>query len=249
MVIAEKGTSTKSSSLRVPPYTKLTGEQLAGNWIPKEASQPVYDILFVPDVAIPLPDGTILRGDLYRPDADETFPVLLAWSGYTKEFQNTGLPIPINEVGQVSYLVSRGYCHLTVNARGAGKSGGQHMMHFSPQEQKDVADTIEWAAAQSWCNENVGMIGMSYFAAIQYLAAAQQPPHLKAIFPYLAFTDLYRHFAYHGGAFHSGFFCSVLYLCRIYSKGFHSSCAPSPCQLSAQPELDSEADHRHFFQE
>jgi predicted acyl esterase len=41
---------------------------------------------------------------------------------------------------------------------------------------------------------------MSYFAVIQYLAAAQQPPHLKAIFPYLGFTDFYRHFAYHGGA-------------------------------------------------
>ncbi|GCE09917.1 peptidase S15 [Dictyobacter aurantiacus] len=196
----------KNAPLRVPPRTKLTGEQFAGDWTPTHASQPDYGILFIPDIAIPLPDGTILRGDLYRPDADEAFPVLLAWSSYTKELQNTGLPLPINEVGQVSYLVARGYCHLTVNARGAGKSAGQHMMHFSPQEHKDVADVIEWAATQPWSNGNIGMIGMSYFAAIQYLAAAQQPPHLKAIFPYLGFTDLYRHFAYHGGAFHSGFF-------------------------------------------
>ncbi|GER90276.1 acyl esterase [Dictyobacter vulcani] len=206
MVSTEKGKAAKPSPLRVPPRAKLTGEQFAGNWRPRKVSQPVYSILFIPDISIPLPDGTILKGDLYRPDADEAFPVLLAWSGYTKELQNTGLPLPINEVGQVSYVVSRGYCHLTVNARGTGKSSGQHMMHFSPQEQKDVADTIEWAATQSWSNGNVGMIGMSYFAAIQYLAAAQQPPHLKAIFPYLGFTDLYRHFAYHGGAFHSGFF-------------------------------------------
>jgi uncharacterized protein len=206
MAIAEQKLPTKKLLLRVRPRTKLTGEQFAGDWTPEKASQAVYKLLFEPDVAIPLPDGTILRGDLYRPRGDGAFPVLVAWSGYTKEFQNTGLPLPINEVGQVSYLVSRGYCHLTVNARGTGKSGGQHDIHFSSGEQKDVADTIEWAAAQPWCNGNVGMIGMSYFAAIQYLAAAQQPPHLKAIFPYLGFTDLYRHFAYHGGAFHSGFF-------------------------------------------
>lgn len=206
MAIAEQKTPANESLVRVRPRTKLTGEQFAGDWTPKKASAPVYEFLFEPDVSIPLLDGTILRGDLYRPKADGTFPALVAWSGYTKELQNTGLPLPINEVGQVSYIVSRGYCHLTVNARGTGKSGGDHMMHFSPQEQKDVADTIEWAAAQPWCNGNIGMIGMSYFAAIQYLAAAQQPPHLKAIFPYLGFTDLYRHFAYHGGAFHSGFF-------------------------------------------
>jgi hypothetical protein len=40
------------------------------------------------------------------------------------------------------------------------------------------------------------MLGMSYFATNQYLVAAQQPPHLKAIFPHDGFTDKYRHLAY-----------------------------------------------------
>jgi len=195
-----------ASPLKIRPRARLAGQQFAGAWTPKKVSQPAYRLLFEPDVSIPLPDGTILRGDLYRPAADGVFPTLLAWSSYTKEFQTTGLPLPINEVGQISYIVARGYCHLTVNARGTGRSDGQHTLHFSAIEQKDVADTIEWAAAQVWSNGNIGMIGMSYFAAIQYLAAAQQPPHLKAIFPYLGFTDMYRHFVYHGGAFHSGLF-------------------------------------------
>jgi predicted acyl esterase len=43
------------------------------------------------------------------------------------------------------------------------------------------------------------MLGMSYFAIIQYLTAAQQPPHLKAIFTYEAATDRYRQQFYHGG--------------------------------------------------
>jgi uncharacterized protein len=205
MAIARRNPQQNAAEL-VRPRTKLTGQQFAGNWVPKKASRPTYGLILEPDISIPLPDGTILRGDLYRPKANGSFPLLLAWASYTKELQNTGLPLPINEVGQVSYIVSRGYCHLTVNARGTGKSGGERAIHFSPGEQKDVADVIEWAAEQAWCDGNVGMVGMSYFAAIQYLAASQQPPHLKAIFPYLGFTDLYRHFAYHGGAFHSGFF-------------------------------------------
>ncbi len=208
MALAEKEVQkSKPQPLLIKPHAKRSGVQLAG-WTPQKTSSSEYGIIFEPDVAIPLPDGTILRGDLYRPKADGQFPTLVAWSGYTKDLQNTGLPLPINEVGIVSYIVGRGYCHLTVNARGTGRSGGDHNIHFSPIEQKDVADTIEWAAAQPWSDGNMGMVGMSYFAAIQYFAAVQKPPHLKAIFPYLGFTDLYRHFVYHGGAFHSKFFAA-----------------------------------------
>jgi len=45
-------------------------------------------------------------------------------------------------------------------------------------------DLIEWIAKQPWCNGNVGMIGISAFGGAQFEAAAQQPPSLKAIFPY-----------------------------------------------------------------
>ncbi len=191
----------------IQPCQRLTGEQLAG-WAPKKTSVPTYEVLCLPNVSIPLADGTVLSGDLYRPKADGSYPALIAWSPYTKELQSTGLPLPINEVGVVGYIVTRGYCHLTVNARGTGKSAGGRVESFSPCEQKDVAEVIEWAAGQPWCNGNIGMVGMSYFAAIQYLAAAQHPPHLKAIFPYLGFTDLYRHFVSRGGTFHSDFFAT-----------------------------------------
>jgi hypothetical protein len=66
---------------------------------------------------------------------------------------------------------------------------------------KDGYDLIEWIADQPWCNGNVGMIGMSAFAMSQYIIAAEQPPHLKAIFPFEGVTDYYRHFYYHGGLF------------------------------------------------
>jgi len=120
MVLSERHIDEKPFK-RVRPRAKLRGVQLAGDWTPKAASEPKYEVVMHPDLEIPLPDGTILRGDLYRPKAQQAFPLLLAWGGYTKELQNTGLPLPINEVGQVGYIVRRGYCHLTANARGKGR--------------------------------------------------------------------------------------------------------------------------------
>jgi len=204
IVTDERRELTASSGRRVRgllarPHSRVAGIQLAG-WVPKTSSPKRYRVVLDADVEVSLPDGTILRGDLYRPKAAGAFPTLLAWSCYPKDLQHTGIPMPINEAGPVTNLVARGYCHFNVNARGTGRSAGQFNGLLSPQEQRDVADTIEWTAAQPWCDGNVGMIGMSYFAVIQYLAAAQQPPHLRAILPYLGWTDLYRHAIYHGGA-------------------------------------------------
>jgi uncharacterized protein len=191
----------------LPPVSKLNGQQLAGEWIPKKtSSRNASGMFLIADLAVPLPDGTILRGDLYLPGKEGSFPLLLAWGTYTRTFQQSGIPLPINEAGDARYFSERGYAHLTVNARGTGKSDGEHTIHFSPEEQKDVADVVEWCASQPWCDGNVGMIGRSYFAAIQYFTASQRPPHLKTIFVYSGFTDLYRHFSHRGGAFSNGFF-------------------------------------------
>jgi predicted acyl esterase len=76
---------------------------------------------------------------------------------------------------------------------------------MGPDEQRDMADIIEWVAEQPWCTGKVGMMGCSYFAMTQNLAAEQQPPSLKAIFPYDAATDQYRDFYFTGGIPHDGF--------------------------------------------
>ena len=63
---------------------------------------------------------------------------------------------------------------------------------FDTNEPKDGYDLVEWIARQPWCDGNVGMIGISYYACVQVFVAAEQPPHLKAIFPWEVFYDLYR---------------------------------------------------------
>lgn len=59
-------------------------------------------------------------------------------------------------------------------------------------------DLVEWAAAQPWCDGNVGMIGISYFAMTQLEAAVERPPHLKAIFPVAVTADLFEAASHHG---------------------------------------------------
>jgi uncharacterized protein len=154
------------------------------------------------DVPITAEDGTILRVDIYHPtDWRETrYPALFAVSGYQKSL--VGLPtcpvFPFVETGPIEWYVQRGYVYVLADARGTGTSEGRWEM-LSREEQRDLYDVIEWIAAQQWSNEKVGMIGQSYFGLVQWLAAAQQPPHLTCIAPYDAWVDPYRDCLYHGG--------------------------------------------------
>ncbi|MFC1816724.1 CocE/NonD family hydrolase [Thermodesulfobacteriota bacterium] len=143
------------------------------------------------DVLVPMRDGVQLCVDIYRPDAQGKFPALLALSRHNKDLQtpeaceNSG-PQPswspfwqgAQESGDTRYFVSRGYVHIVGNPRGVGKS------EDAGSPKNDSYDLIEWIARQPWCDGNVGMVGISNFARYQWLAAMQQPPHLKAIFPY-----------------------------------------------------------------
>jgi predicted acyl esterase len=93
---------------------------------------------------------------------------------------------------------------VIANVRGSGESEGEYQL-MGPLEQQDGYDLIEWIAEQPWCSGNVGMVGVSYFSWIQYLVAAQNPPHLKAISPLEGATDYYRDVAYRGGILSLGF--------------------------------------------
>jgi predicted acyl esterase len=143
------------------------------------------------DVMVPMRDDVHLCVDVYRPDASEKFPALLAFAIYNKDIQGPEMakalpPQPAwsplwtgpLEAGDTKYFVSRGYVHVIGSPRGIGKSEGGGSREW------DSYDLIEWIAQQPWCDGNVGMIGISGFGAEQLHVAKQQPPHLKAIFPF-----------------------------------------------------------------
>jgi uncharacterized protein len=143
------------------------------------------------DIAVPMRDGVNVAVDVYRPDAPGHFPVLLAFGVHSKELQGNEYPhtfppqpswsslwLGHAEAGDTEFFVSRGYVHVIGSPRGYLKSGDGGSREW------DSYDVIAWIAQQPWCDGNIGMIGIGAFASEQFHAAPQQPPKLKAIFPY-----------------------------------------------------------------
>jgi uncharacterized protein len=179
-----------------PGQRQLNGPQTTDRQY-RNLSEPAFNIADDINVAVPMRDGITLLADVHRPDGDGRFPALIAASPYPRQIQDLGAPAGFIEAGATDFWVPRGYAHVIANVRGTGGSGGTFGF-FDAQERRDMYDLVEWAAAQPWCDGNVGMIGISYFAMTQLEAAVERPPHLKAIFPVAATADLYEAASHHG---------------------------------------------------
>lgn len=164
------------------------------------------------DLRVPMRDGVALAADAYQGVADQPRPALVALSPYGKELQALALTTPPQrrpspmwdgciEAGDIARVVDEGYVHVIGDLRGSGASEGEHIGNYNAggvSLGEDAHDFIEWVAAQPWCDGRVGMIGISYFGSMQLLAAAERPPHLKAIFISGGHYDFYET-TYHGG--------------------------------------------------
>lgn len=186
---------------------------------PRGHRQWIEDNLLIDrNVEVTMRDGVRILVDLYRPAEapDGPMPVLLGWSPYGKHGLSDKLWPPSGvEAGWMScftafeapdpaYWCAHGYTVCFADPRGAWLSEGE-LRHNGIGEGEDCYDLIEWLGVQNWCNGKVGMTGVSYLAAIQYLVAQLKPPHLAAINPWEGFSDWYREFAYHGGIRETGF--------------------------------------------
>jgi predicted acyl esterase len=123
------------------------------------------------NVPVPMSDGITLSADLYRPDEEGPFPVVLVRTPYDKG--------AFDWLGQV-LAGNGGYAVLIQDVRGQVTSEGD----FEPfvDEFGDGMDTLDWVAAQSWCDGNVGMWGSSYLSYCALVLAPSGHPALKAIF-------------------------------------------------------------------
>ncbi|MGE5524643.1 MAG: CocE/NonD family hydrolase [Rhodospirillaceae bacterium] len=158
------------------------------------------------DVDVPMRDGAKLKADVFRPKEAGRYPAILNLGPYQKD--KLWVPPPNLEEKRNPYMnwetinpewwVPQGYAAVRVDARGTGRSPGQYDP-WSFAESIDFYDAIEWAAAQPWCNGNVGLCGISYYAINQWFVANHNPPSLKAIIPWEGFADLYRDGVFHGG--------------------------------------------------
>jgi len=177
------------------------------------------------DVAVPMRDGAVLRCNVFRPDTPGTFPVLMTFGPYGKDVHlSQFMPEAwealkqrhpeVLEASSCKYLVfetpdpemwvPEGYVVVKVDSRGSGKSPGRLDVN-SPAEFRDFHDAIEWAAVQPWASGKVGLLGVSYYAAGQWMIAAERPPHLAAMLPWQGTYDFYRDRTRQGGILGAGF--------------------------------------------
>jgi uncharacterized protein len=138
-------------------------------------------------------DHVRLDADIYRPDADGEFPVLLMRQPYGRAIASTVV------YAHPTWYAAHGYIVVIQDVRGRGTSQGEFKLFES--EIDDGEDTVNWAANLPGSTGEVGMYGFSYQGMTQLYAAAAKPSALKTICPAMIGYDLYTDWAYEGGAF------------------------------------------------
>ena len=233
----------------------------------KIAQNAAASMIIERDVPIGMPDGIVLRADIFRPRTSVKVPVIMNLGpyckgvpfqeGYAEAWKKLIADHPeILEGSTGSFLtwetvdperwVPNNYAVVRVDSRGAGRSQGR-MDLFSETEARDYYNCIEWAAAQPWSNGRVGLLGISYYAINQWNVASLQPPHLTAMIPWEGASDHYREATHHGGIFSNRFFDSwypARVLMRQHGKGKNGEWDPWLNEPATGPETLTEDELR-----
>lgn len=179
--------------------------------ITQRTYEPAPGIVCEQDAYCTLRDGTRIYADIYRPQGEGPFPVIVSWSSYGKrpfDFRgpHTMRGVPMGTISDMAkdeapdpgFWCYHGYAVANVDPRGVGNSEG-NVEFVNSQEGRDGYDFVEWIAAQPWCNGRVGMQGNSNPAMVQWRIAATNPPHLACICPWEGMGDMYRQSMAEGG--------------------------------------------------
>lgn len=130
-------------------------------------------------VAVPMRDGVTLPTHVYRPPGPGPFPVILTRTP-------SDLAARLTQPGP---LATAGYAIVLQNLRGPT---------FGP-EITDGEDTLNWIAAQPWCNGKIGYLGSSAAAVAGYLAAMSGSTKLTAAVLIVGHADPYFIAEFPGG--------------------------------------------------
>ncbi len=143
----------------------------------------------VRDVAVPMPDGVVLRHDHMVPAGVTRGPVVLVRSPYGRA----------GWIGTVfgRLVAERGRQVVVQSVRGTRDSEGE----LSPfDEADDGVATVRWLTAQPWCDGRVVTLGPSYLGITQWALAADAGPALRAMGTMVTASQ-FRDQTYPGGTF------------------------------------------------
>lgn len=137
-------------------------------------------------------DRVRLDADVYIPDGDGPFPVLLMRQPYGRAIASTVV------YAHPTWYAAHGYIVVIQDVRGRGTSEGEFRLFA--HEVEDGAETVAWAANLPQSTGRVGMYGFSYQGMTQLYAAQANPSALGAIAPAMVGYHPYSDWAYENGA-------------------------------------------------
>ncbi|MEN3283878.1 MAG: uncharacterized protein V7607_5018 [Solirubrobacteraceae bacterium] len=139
------------------------------------AARPRFEVQVLRDERIPTGDpGVTLSADVYLPLGADQAPALVTVLPYRKDFHGQDEPT-------LRWFAEHGYGCLLVDNAGLGSSDGLPHDPWSAGETDDAVAAITWAAAQPWCDGNIGMWGISHGGFTSMGAASRGLPELKAV--------------------------------------------------------------------
>ncbi|MGD8325143.1 MAG: CocE/NonD family hydrolase [Gammaproteobacteria bacterium] len=150
----------------------------------------------IENVWIPMPDGVRLAARIWLPeDADSNpVPAILEYIPYRKRDSSRSRDEQI-----YPYFAGHGYAGVRVDLRGSGDSDGILRDEYLQQELDDGFNILKWLERQSWCNGNVGIMGISWGGFNGLQIAAMRPPQLRAIITASSTDDRYADDVHHMG--------------------------------------------------
>lgn len=138
------------------------------------------------EVMVPMPDGTRLMTDVWRPNPAQfpgPRPVILRRTPYGR-----GFPFPQSLlVWNLADL--NGYIVVSQDVRGRGGSEGTFLPFFT--DAVDGPATMRWIEQQDWCDGNIGSFGASAEGIVQLLALPDAPDSLRCAHVQNASDNLY----------------------------------------------------------
>lgn len=110
-----------------------------------------------------------LATDVYLPDGLDRGPVVFLRTPYSKR----------TLAWAIDPFVNAGYVVVAQDVRGKTDSTGSFVPFI--HERQDGLASLDWIAAQPWCDGNIGMWGSSYLGFCGMILAPEQHPNLRAI--------------------------------------------------------------------
>ena len=135
------------------------------------------NVICTPHLWIPMPDGTRLGARLWLPEnITDPVPAILEYIPYRKDDYSA-----IRDSTTIAHFATQGYACIRVDMRGSGSSDGVLYDEYTEQEVDDGVCVIEWMSEQSWCDGNVGTMGISWGGITGLQLAVRAPKALKTV--------------------------------------------------------------------